>query len=433
MTLINGLDWTNSSEPAEETAELVFTPVQPDQEDARMKVIGVGGGGGNATQRMERDLAANVEVFCVNTDAQVLRDLRVGQPVQIGRETTKGLGAGAQPEVGREAAVESREALAGLVENTDMLFITAGMGGGTGTGAAPVIAELAKEAGVLTVAVVTRPFSFEGQQRCRLAEEGIRELSAHVDSIITIPNDRLMSELDPDISMEDAFIEADKVLHGAVCGISDLILRPGTINVDFADVRTVMQQQGMAMMGTGTAEGPNRAVEATQQAINCRLLDEVNITDARAMLVNVTTTRQGLALPEFRQIAEELQPLQDKNAQIVMGTTYDEHMGDKLKVTIVVAGFGSKEEKEADPVLAALGATPRQITRAPSTTPVSAPAREGANGNGAELPKEEIAAVPPIHTEGNLARKPQPQSPDWTKGEERQKFDIPAYLRKQHD
>ena len=427
MTLINGLDRTNSSEPAEETAELVFTPVQPDQEDARIKVIGVGGGGGNATQRMERNLAENVEVFCVNTDAQVLRNLKVGQPVQIGRETTKGLGAGADPQVGREAALESQDALSGLVENTDMLFITAGMGGGTGTGAAPVIAELAKEAGVLTVAVVTRPFSFEGRQRCRLADEGIQELGAHVDSIITIPNDRLMSELDPDISMEDAFIEADKVLHGAVCGISDLILRPGTINVDFADVRTVMRQQGLAMMGTGTADGSNRAIEATQQAINCRLLDEVNITDAQAMLVNVTTTRQGLALPEFRQIAEELQPLQAENAQVVMGTTYDEQMGDKLKVTIVVAGFGSREEREAEPALTSLGATPRRITQAPSM------AREKANGNGAEPPKEKAAAAPPVQTEGNLARKPQPESPDWTKGEERQKFDIPAYLRKQHD
>ena len=426
MTLTNGLDSTDPSTPAEAEAELVFMPVQPDQEDARIKIIGVGGGGGNATQRMERDLAINVEVFCVNTDAQVLRNLKVGQPVQIGRETTKGLGAGADPGIGREAALENKDALSGLVANTDMLFITAGMGGGTGTGAAPVIAELAKEAGALTVAVVTRPFSFEGQQRCRLAEEGIRELGAHVDSIITIPNDRLMSELPADISMEDAFIEADKVLHGAVCGISDLILRPGTINVDFADVRTVMQQQGMAMMGAGIADGPNRAAEATQQAINCRLLDEVNITDARAMLVNVTTTRQGLALPEFRQIAEELQPLQAENAQIVMGTTYDEHMGDKLKVTIVVAGFGSREEQEAKPTLTALGAPPRQITQAPNST-----RKAETGGNGAEASKEKIAAAAPVFTEDNLARKP--QSPDWTKGEERQKFDIPAYLRKQHD
>ena len=428
MTLLQGLDLTKPSEPpAGESADLVFMPVQPDQEDARIKVIGVGGGGGNATQRMERDLATNVEVFCVNTDAQVLRDLGVGQPVQIGRETTKGLGAGADPAVGRAAALENKDALSGLVENTDMLFITAGMGGGTGTGAAPVIAELAREAGVLTVAVVTRPFGFEGKQRCRLAEEGIRELGAHVDSIITIPNDRLMSELDPDISMEDAFIEADKVLHGAVCGISDLILRPGTINVDFADVRTVMQQQGMAMMGTGLAEGPNRAAEATQQAVNCRLLDEVRVTDAQAMLVNVTTTRKGLALPEFRQIAEELQPLQAENAQVVMGTTYDDQMGDSLKVTLVVAGFGPREAQTEDPVLTTLVA-PRKITRAPVLV------GRAANGNGAQPSEEKkAAAVPPVQTEGNLARKLQPKQPDWTKGEERQKFDIPAYLRKQHD
>ena len=425
MTLINGLEWADSPETADEATELVFTPVRPDQESARIKVIGVGGGGGNATQRMERDLAANVEVYCVNTDAQVLRNLKVGQPVQIGRETTKGLGAGAQSDIGRKAALESKETLAGLVENTDMLFITAGMGGGTGTGAAPVIAELAREAGVLTVAVVTRPFSFEGRQRCHLAGEGIRVLGTYVDSIITIPNDRLMSELDSDISMEDAFIEADKVLHGAVCGISDLILRPGTINVDFADVRTVMRQQGMAMMGTGLAEGSNRAIEATQQAINCRLLDEVNITDARAMLINITTTRQGLALPEFRQIAEELQPLQAENAQVVIGTTYDEHMGDRLKVTIVVAGFGSVEKQEAEPPLEALATVPRKITQAPGSI------REEPDGNGAGRSEEKIAAVPPVYTEGNRVRTT--QSPDWTKGEERQKFDIPAYLRKQHD
>ena len=427
MTLINGIDTADSSAPAEEMAELVFTPVQPDQEDARIKVIGVGGGGGNATQRMERDLASNVEVFCVNTDAQVLRNLKVGQPVQIGRETTKGLGAGAQPEVGRKAALESREALAGLVENTDMLFITAGMGGGTGTGAAPVITELAKEAGVLTVAVVTRPFSFEGQQRCRLAEEGIRELSAHVDSIITIPNDRLMSELAPDVSMEDAFIEADKVLHGAVCGISDLILRPGMINVDFADVRTVMRRQGMAMMGTGVAEGENRAVEATRQAINCRLLDEVDINDARAMLVNVTSTRKGLALPEFSQIAEELKPLQAENAQVVMGTTYDEHMEDRLKVTIVVAGFGCPDEREAEPPAPELKSPTRWIDRAPAST------RGKASDDGKGSPDEKVTVAPPIFTRDNLARKPQEPSQDWTERGKRQKLDVPAYLRKQHD
>ena len=426
MTLINGLDGATVPEAAEEAAELTFTPVRPDHEDARIKVIGVGGGGGNATQRMENSLSSHVEVYCVNTDAQVLRNLKVGESVQIGRQTTKGLGAGADPEVGKQAALESRDRLAGLVENTDMLFITAGMGGGTGTGAAPVIAELARDAGVLTVAVVTRPFSFEGRQRGHLAEEGIRELSGLVDSIITIPNDRLMSELEPDISLEDAFLEADKVLHGAVCGISDLILRPGTINVDFADVRTVMRQQGLAMMGTGVAEGENRAVEATQQAISCRLLDEVSITDAPAMLVNVTTAREGagsLSLPEFNQIARELEPLQTGDVQLVMGTTYDEDMGDQLKVTLVVAGFGSQEEPEEESTLTPL----RKITQAPA----AGKEQGNGNGNGAHPPEEKTAAVAPIFTEGNLAASP--KSPDWSKGEERQKFDIPAYLRKQHD
>ncbi len=423
MTLINGLDLADKSAPEEEAKEPVFRPVQPDQEDARIKVIGVGGGGGNATQRMERGLADNVEVFCVNTDAQVLRGLKVGQPVQIGRETTKGLGAGARPQVGREAAKESRDILAGLVENADMLFITAGMGGGTGTGAAPVIAELAKEAGALTVAVVTRPFEFEGQHRCSLAEEGIRELAAHVDSIITIPNDRLMSELPEDISMEDAFIEADRVLYGAVRGISDLILRPGVINLDFADVRTVMAQQGMAMMGTGVAEGPNRAAEATKQAISCRLLDEVNITDARAMLVNVTTTSKGLGLAEHRQVADELKPLQAKEAEVVMGTTYDDSMGDQLKVTIVVAGFGVREEpKEGPSPTATTGGAPRWIAKAPRRISGSAA------GAGEREPRAEKVAPAPTLTEGNLARDT--RDTGWSKAG---KFDVPSYLRKQHD
>ena len=439
MTLIKGLTETDSSDMADkmadaiagDTAELVFAPVQPDQEDARIKVIGVGGGGGNATQRMDSGMSEHVEIICVNTDAQVLRDLKVGHPVQIGRETTSGLGAGADPEIGRQAALESKDTLSGLVENTDMLFITAGMGGGTGTGAAPVIAELAREAGVLTVAVVTRPFTFEGNLRGNLAEQGIRELSVYVDSIITIPNDRLISELGDDISMEDAFVEADKVLHGAVCGISDLILRPGTINVDFADVRTVMKQKGLAMMGTGIAEGEHRAIEATQQAVNCRLLDEVNITNARAMLVNVTTTRQGLGLSEFNLIAEELKPLLDRGAQVVMGTTHDEYMGDKLKVTLVVAGFGSEEKERVDAVPTAESGNLRQITSPRSV--------RGEVGSGLEeLEEERVAVVSPVYlAEGNLAPKPElapaPKNPDWTKGEERQKFDIPAYLRKQHD
>ena len=373
-------------------------------------------------------MAQSVEVICVNTDAQVLRGLRVGQAVQIGRQTTQGLGAGSDPNIGRQAALESREQLAGLMEDTDMLFITAGMGGGTGTGAAPVIAELAREADILTVAVVTRPFGFEGAHRGQLAENGIREISAHVDSIITIPNDRLLSELGDDIRMEDAFLEADKVLHRAVSGISDLILRPGTINVDFADVRTVMAQKGMAMMGTGIAEGAQRATEATQQAINCQLLDEISITDAQAMLVNVTTARDGLRLSEFSQVAAEIQPLLAADAQIVMGTTYDESMEDMLKVTLVVAGFGAKEPNEG-PVLEALpSAAAREITQPRAVT----------GSPGAQPADQPVDAVSTqFRTEGNLATAPEvvpaTSKPDWSDGDQRAQFDIPAYLRKQHD
>ena len=429
MTLIKGLAETEASGNNDESAELVFEPVQSMQEDARIKVIGVGGGGGNATQRMDPEMSEAVEVFCVNTDAQVLRDLKVGRAVQIGEETTHGLGAGSNPDVGRQAALESRDRLAELVEDTDMLFITAGMGGGTGTGAAPVIAQLAREAGILTVAVVTRPFAFEGNHRGQLAEQGIREISAHVDSIITIPNDRLLSELGDDIQMEEAFLEADRVLHGAVSGISDLILRPGTINVDFADVRTVMAQKGMAMMGTGIAEGAQRAVEATQQAINCQLLDEVSITNAQAMLVNVTTARDGLKLSEFSRVAEEITPLLAPNAQNVMGTTYDESMGEQLKVTLVVAGFGAGDAAEEMPSDAAAN-QPRQIT-GPRT--VQKPAAGVAS---APRPVDAVADTV-LTTEGNLAKQPAPapevRNPDWSKGEDRAQFDIPAYLRKQHD
>ena len=430
MTLIKGVAGTEDPGAKEDTVELVFEPIQESMgQDARIKVIGVGGGGGNATQRMRSEMSNSVEVICVNTDAQVLRDLKVGRAVQIGRETTQGLGAGSNPDIGRQAALESREQLIGLVDDADMLFITAGMGGGTGTGAAPVIARLAREAGILTVAVVTRPFSFEGDNRAQFAEQGIREISAHVDSIITIPNDRLLSELGDDIRMDDAFLEADKVLHRAVSGISDLILCPGTINVDFADVRTVMAQKGMAMMGTGVAEGAQRAIEATQQAINCQLLDEVNITNARAMLVNVTTARDGLKLSEFGQVAEELKPLLAPNAQNVMGTTYDESLGDQIKVTLVVAGYGDEESEAATPILEALPTTaarkiiqPRAVSGQFATSVADKPAD---------------AVGTRYRTEGNLATKPEVVpaggKPDWSDGNQRAQFDVPAYLRKQHD
>ena len=434
MTLLNEAGQPAPKEAAAAEAEIAFAPVQPDCEDARIKVIGVGGGGGNATQRMADVEIDNVDFICVNTDAQALRNMHVGHRVQIGRETTKGLGAGATPERGRAAAEESMEVLAGLVEGTDMLFLTAGMGGGTGTGAAPVIAQLARERDVLTVAVVTRPFAFEGERRRRIADEGIEALREHVDSLITIPNDRLITELGPDLSLEQGFAEADNVLYGAVRGISDLIVRPGIINVDFADVRTVMAQKGLAMMGTGTARGEARAQEATEQAVSSRLLDEVEISDARGMLVNVTTNR-SLTMHEYKVIGDMLKPLCAGNAMLVMGTACSEEIGDALQVTIVVAGYaGGEEEPAAAEAPAAAPAQPaaagvRTVSLDSARDRLARAGRAERTAERKAAPAEAEAESAPaaaetLAVEGNLARRA---------GGPGQGFDIPAYLRKQHD
>ena len=432
MTLLNEAGQPAPKTAADDSPEVAFPLIQPDREDARIKVIGVGGGGGNATQRMADVEIDNVEFVCVNTDAQALRGMRVGHRVQIGRETTKGLGAGATPERGQAAAEESVDVLAGLVEDADMLFITAGMGGGTGTGAAPVIARLARERDVLTVAVVTRPFAFEGERRRRVAEEGIEALRAHVDSLITIPNDRLITEFGPDMSLEQGFAEADNVLYGAVRGISDLIVRPGMINVDFADVRTVMAQKGLAMMGTGTARGETRAQEATEQAINCRLLDEFEISDARGMLVNVTTNR-SLTMHEYQLIGELLQPLRAADATLVMGTACNDEVGDALQVTIVVAGYaGGAEEAPAAEAPAAAPERPpaagvRTVSLDSARDRLARASRAERTAERKPAPAEAEAAPAAAETlavEGNLARRA---------GGPGQGFDIPAYLRKQHD
>ena len=431
MTLLNEAGQPLPKTAAADNPEVAFSLIQPDREDARIKVIGVGGGGGNATQRMADVEIDNVEFVCVNTDAQALRSMRVGHRLQIGRETTKGLGAGATPERGRAAAEESLEALAGLVADADMLFITAGMGGGTGTGAAPVIAQLARDRDVLTVAVVTRPFAFEGERRRRIADEGIEALRAHVDSLITIPNDRLIAEFGPDMSLEQGFAEADNVLYGAVRGISDLIVRPGMINVDFADVRTVMAQKGLAMMGSGTARGETRAQEATEQAISSRLLDEVEISDARGMLVNVTTNR-SLTMHEFEVIGGLLQPLCAEDATLVMGTACSDDIGDALQVTIVVAGYASgAAEPAADAAAAAAAPAPspaagiRTVSLDSARDRLARASRAERTAEQTAEPPAEPAAAPAetLAVEGNVVRR--------TAGP--QGFDIPAYLRKQHD
>ncbi|MGP1939033.1 MAG: cell division protein FtsZ [Arsenophonus sp. ET-DL9-MAG3] len=313
--------------------------------DAVIKVIGIGGAGGNAVEHMVRECIEGVEFFAVNTDAQALRKTTVGQTIQIGNGITKGLGAGANPEVGRNAAEEDREALRNTLDGADMVFIAAGMGGGTGTGAAPVIAEVAKELAILTVAVVTKPFNFEGKKRMVFAEAGISELSKHVDSLITIPNDKLLKVLGRGISLLDAFGAANDVLKGAVQGIAELITRPGLMNVDFADVRTVMSEMGYAMMGSGIARGEDRAEEAGEMAISSPLLEDIDLSGARGVLVNITAGFD-LRLDEFETVGNTIRAFSSDNATVVIGTSLDPEMNDELRVTVVATGIGMDKRPE---------------------------------------------------------------------------------------
>ena len=322
----------------------MFELVDNIPQSAVIKVIGVGGGGGNAVNHMAKNNIEGVEFICANTDAQALKNVGARTVLQLGTAVTKGLGAGANPEVGRQAAMEDRERIAEVLQGTDMVFITTGMGGGTGTGAAPIIAEVAKEMGILTVAVVTRPFPFEGRKRMLIAEEGIRALSMSVDSLITIPNEKLLTILGKDASLLSAFAKADDVLAGAVRGISDIIKRPGMINVDFADVKTVMSEMGMAMMGTGCASGPNRAREATEAAIRNPLLEDVNLQGARGILVNITAG-PDLSLGEYSDVGNIIEQFASEQATVKVGTVIDPDMRDELHVTVVATGLGAKIEK----------------------------------------------------------------------------------------
>ena len=318
-----------------------FELVEPPSQTANIKVIGVGGGGGNAIAHMVRSAVAGVEFIAVNTDPQALRELDPAIAMQIGEEATKGLGAGANPEVGRAAAMEDRAALQDVISGADMVFVAAGMGGGTGTGAAPVIAQIAKDLDILTVAVVTKPFAWEN--RTRIAIQGITELTHHVDSLIAIPNDKLLTELD-DVSMDEAFAASDDVLLGAVQGIADIILRPGRINVDFADVRTVMSERGVAIMGTGQATGEGRAQEATEKAIHSPLLEDIDIHDARGVLVNVTTAG-NLGIREYADVGNMVREFAAKDATVVSGAVNDpETPDDTLRVTVVATGLGGERK-----------------------------------------------------------------------------------------
>lgn len=382
-----------------------------------IKVIGVGGGGGNAVNHMVKSNIEGVEFICANTDAQALKSISARTILQLGTSVTKGLGAGANPEVGRQAALEDRERIAEVLQGTNMVFITTGMGGGTGTGAAPIIAEVAKEMGILTVAVVTRPFPFEGRKRMQLADEGIRLLSESVDSLITIPNEKLLTILGKDASLLSAFAKADDVLAGAVRGISDIIKRPGMINVDFADVRTVMSEMGMAMMGTGCASGPNRAREATEAAIRNPLLEDVNLQGARGILVNITAG-PDLSLGEYSDVGSIIEAFASEHAMVKVGTVIDPDMRDELHVTVVATGLGAKIEKPVKVIDNTV-----HTSMATSAAPAARPEMPSVNYRDLDRPtvmrnqaQAGVAAAAKLNPQDDL---------DY--------LDIPAFLRRQAD
>ncbi|WP_447777340.1 cell division protein FtsZ [Pseudomonas chlororaphis] len=383
-----------------------------------IKVIGVGGGGGNAVNHMVKSNIEGVEFICANTDAQALKNIGARTILQLGTGVTKGLGAGANPEVGRQAALEDRERIAEVLAGTNMVFITTGMGGGTGTGAAPIIAEVAKEMGILTVAVVTRPFPFEGRKRMQIADEGIRALSESVDSLITIPNEKLLTILGKDASLLSAFAKADDVLAGAVRGISDIIKRPGMINVDFADVRTVMSEMGMAMMGTGCASGPNRAREATEAAIRNPLLEDVNLQGARGILVNITAG-PDLSLGEYSDVGSIIEAFASEHAMVKVGTVIDPDMRDELHVTVVATGLGAKIEK---PV--------KVIDNTVQTSMAAAQAPAAARQ---ELPSVNYRDLDRPTVMRNQAQASAATAAKLNPQDDLDYLDIPAFLRRQAD
>jgi cell division protein FtsZ len=380
-------------------------------EEAVIKVIGVGGGGGNAVEHMVSQSIEGVEFIAVNTDAQVLRSSNADITLQIGSSVTKGLGAGADPNIGRDAAQEDRETIRQALDGADMVFITAGMGGGTGTGAAPEVAKIAREMGILTVAVVTKPFPFEGKKRTSFAEQGIVELANNVDSLITIPNEKLLKVMGPGTPLLQAFSAANDVLRGAVQGIAELITRPGLINVDFADVRTVMSEMGKAMMGSGAASGPDRAEEAAESAIASPLLEDIDLSGARGILVNITAG-PDFAIDEFETVGNAVKAFASENATVVVGTVIDMEMTDELRVTVVATGIGA--ERKAD--ISLVSTEGSRLTQ---------PAREyGSNSNSTES-RSSVGG-----TEGNQALKADESAqPD----NDLEYLDIPAFLRKQAD
>jgi cell division protein FtsZ len=393
---------------------MMFELVERTAPNAVIKVVGVGGGGGNAVAHMVNSSLEGVEFICANTDSQAIRGTGAKHILQLGSGVTKGLGAGANPEVGRQAALEDRERIVEAISGADMVFITAGMGGGTGTGAAPVIAQLAKEMGILTVAVVTKPFPFEGRRRMQVALKGIEELSSHCDSLITIPNEKLITVLGRDATMVHAFRAANDVLQGAVQGIADLIVRPGLINVDFADVRTVMSEMGMAMMGSGVARGEERAMEAAEKAISNPLLDDINLSGACGILVNITAG-PDFTMREFDEVGRTIEEFASEDATVVIGTVLDHEMQDEVRVTVVATGLNR-------------GVAARQAPRneriekieTPRLRPVSG-LRDATTG----------MAIDPVAAP--TARASRPEGRVATADLPMDYLDIPAFLRRQAD
>jgi cell division protein FtsZ len=390
----------------------MFEIMEKNSQEAVIKVIGVGGCGGNAVAHMIEKSVGGVEFICANTDMQALKKSQAKTVLQMGVAMTKGLGAGAKPEIGRDAAFEDRDAIAELIDGADMLFITAGMGGGTGTGAAPVIAQIAKEMGILTVAVVTKPFAFEGK-RTKVAADGLEELSKYVDSLIVIPNEKLMEVLGEDVPFLEAFKAANDVLHNAVSGIAEIINCPGLVNVDFADVRTVMSEMGMAMMGSAIASGPDRARIAAEQAVASPLLEDVNLANARGVLVNITTSA-SFKMKEYYDVMNTIKAFTADDATVIVGNVFDEAMGDGLRVTMVATGLTGAQRRQQKPELRVM--TQEVVRNGTTNQPMFV---------GGSMDEDD---TPQVFSSNN--RRAQVEAMKMSGVEE---YDIPAFLRKQAD
>ena len=390
----------------------MFEIIDQNPQEAVIKVIGVGGCGGNAVEHMIGKGLQGVEFIAANTDAQALKRSTARVQLQLGSSLTRGLGAGARPEIGRDAAMEDKDRIAEMIDGADMLFITAGMGGGTGTGAAPIVAQVAKDRGILTVAVVTRPFQFEGKRQ-RVADAGIEELKKSVDSLIIIPNDKLMQVLGEDVSVLDAYAAANDVLRSAVSGIAEVINNPGLVNVDFADVRTVMSEVGMAMMGSATAAGADRARLAAERAVASPLLEEVNLSGARGVLVNITAS-SGLKMKEYHQVMETIKEFTANEALVIVGTVIDDSIGDELRVTMIATGLGGAAVKARQPRLEVV----EQVIE-----------RTGTDGIGMHvgaIDYDSLDKTPAVVRRGRVATPASGASAF-------DPADIPAFLRKQAD